>query len=113
MFRSRGTRWFEWAGRGRRALRQHWLFAVLVAAAAALRAVVLLAYQQALIFPDSERYLHYAHNFIIGQWIPDWLRTSGYSFLLIPAVLAHNLAVVVAVQHLLGLATGVLIYATL
>jgi hypothetical protein len=112
MFRSRGSRRFEWAGRGRRALRQHWLFAVLVAAAAALRAVVLLAYQQALIFPDSERYLRYAHNFIIGQWIPDWLRTSGYSVLLMPAVLARNLTSVVTVQHLLGLATAVLIYAT-
>jgi hypothetical protein len=112
MFRSRGTRWFEWAGRGRRALRQHWLFAVLLAAAAALRAVVLLAYQQALIFPDSERYLQYAHNFIIGQWIPDWLRTSGYSVLLMPAVLARNLTSVVTIQHLLGLATAVLIYVT-
>ena len=102
----------ELAGRGRRALRQHWLFAVIAVCATALRAVVQLAYQQALIFPDSERYLQYAHNFIIGQWIPDWLRTSGYSILLIPAVLAHNLASVVAVQHLLGLATAVLIYAT-
>jgi hypothetical protein len=99
-------------GRGWRALRRHWLFAVLVTAATALRAVVLLAYQQALIFPDSERYLQYAHNFIIGQWIPDWLRTSGYSVLLMPAVLARNLTSVVTVQHLLGLATGVLIYAT-
>jgi 4-amino-4-deoxy-L-arabinose transferase-like glycosyltransferase len=103
----------ESAGRGGRALRRHWMFAVLAGCATALRVVVLLAYQQALIFPDSERYLQYAHNFIIGQWIPDWLRTSGYSFLLIPAVLARNLTVVVAVQHLLGLATAVLIYATL
>jgi hypothetical protein len=102
----------ELAGRGRRALRRHWLFAVIAVCATALRAVVQLAYQQALIFPDSERYLQYAHNFIIGQWIPDWLRTSGYSVLLIPAVLAHNLASVAAVQHLLGLAAAVLIYAT-
>ena len=102
----------ELAGRGRRAVRQHWLFAVVLVAATALRAVVLLAYQQALIFPDSERYLQYAQNFIIGQWIPDWLRTSGYSLLLIPAVLARNLTSVVTVQHLLGLATAVLIYVT-
>jgi len=101
------------AGRGRRAVRRHWLFAALAGCATALRVVVLLAYQQALIFPDSERYLQYAHNFIIGQWVPDWLRTSGYSFLLIPAVLARNLTSVVAVQHLLGLATAALIYATL
>jgi hypothetical protein len=100
------------AGRGRREVRQHWLFTVIAVCGTAIRVVVLLAYQQALIFPDSERYLQYAHNFIIGQWIPDWLRTSGYSFLLIPAVLAHNLTSVVTVQHLLGLATAVLIYAT-
>jgi hypothetical protein len=102
----------ESAGHGRRAVRQHWLFTVIAVCGTGMRVVVQLAYQQALIFPDSERYLQYAHNFIIGQWIPDWLRTSGYSFLLIPAVLAHNLASVVAVQHLLGLATAVLIYAT-
>jgi hypothetical protein len=113
---SRGSRLarpvLEWVGRGRRAVRRHWLFAILALCGTGLRVVVQLAYQQALIFPDSERYLQYAHNFIIGQWIPDWLRTSGYSFLLIPAVLAHNLASVVTVQHLLGLATAVLIYAT-
>jgi hypothetical protein len=63
-----------------------------------------------LIFPDSERYLQYAQNFVNGQWTPDWLRTSGYSLLLMPAVLVHNLAVVAAVQHLLGLASAVLIY---
>ena len=124
MFPSRGSRLVrpalapslraahELAGRGRRAVRQHWLFAALLVAPATLRAVVLLAYQQALIFPDSERYLQYAHNFIIGQWIPDWLRPSGYSVLLIPAVLARNLTSVVTVQHLLGLATAALIYAT-
>jgi hypothetical protein len=81
--------------------------------AAALRVVVLLAYQQALIFPDSERYLQYAQSFLHGQWTPDWLRTSGYSVLLMPAVWARNLAVVAAAQHLLGLATAVGIYALL
>src|SRR3974377_1675057 len=111
MFVSSGSRLHEWAGRGRRALRQHWLFAALMLAAAALRAVVLLAYQHALIFPDRQRYLQYAHNFIIGQWIPDWLRTSGYSVLLMPAVLARNLTSVVTVQQLLRLVTGGLFYA--
>jgi Dolichyl-phosphate-mannose-protein mannosyltransferase len=104
---------YELAGRGRDIVRRNWLFAVVAVCATALRVIVQLAYQPALIFPDSERYLQYAHNFIVGQWIPDWLRTSGYSFLLIPAVLTHDLAPVAAVQHLLGLATAVLIYATL
>ncbi len=104
---------YSLAGRCRDLARRNWLFAVVAVCGAALRVVVQLAYQPALIFPDSERYLQYAHNFIAGQWIPDWLRTSGYSILLMPAVLAHNLAAVAAVQHLLGLATAVLIYAVL
>ena len=99
--------------RGRALAREHWLFAAALGCATALRVVVLLAYQQALIFPDSERYLQYAQAFLHGQWTPDWLRTSGYSLLLMPAVWARNLAVVAAVQHLLGLATGVLVYALL
>jgi hypothetical protein len=94
-------------------VRRHWLFAVVAVCATGLRVVVQLAYQPALIFPDSERYLQYAQNFVNGQWTPDWLRTSGYSLLLMPAVLAHNLAVVAAVQHLLGLASAVLIYVLL
>src|ERR1039457_580985 len=95
------------ARRGRDAVRRHWLFTVVAGCATALRAVVQLAYQPALIFPDSERYLQYAHSFVTGTWSPDWLRTSGYSLLLIPAVLTHNLTGVAAIQHLLGLATAV------
>jgi len=102
----------ESAGRCRVLVRRHWLFVVVAVCATALRVVVQLAYQPALIFPDSERYLQYTHFFLTGQWTPDWLRTSGYSLLLLPAVVAHNLAVVAAVQHLLGLVTGALIYAT-
>lgn len=101
------------AGRGRDSVRRNWLFAVVAGCATALRVIVQLAYRPALIFPDSERYLQYAHNFITGQWSPDWLRTSGYSLMLIPAVLTHDLAAVAAVQHLVGLATAVLIYAAL
>src|SRR5579859_4709436 len=96
-----------------RRVREHWLFAAIAVCAIAVRVVVQFAYQQAFIFPDSERYLQYAQSFLHGQLIPDWLRTSGYSFLLMPAVLAHNLSVVVAIQQIQGLATGVLIYVTL
>ena len=98
-------------GAGRRP--RHWLFGVAAGCATAFRVVVQLAYQQALIFPDSERYLAYARHFVGGQWTPDWLRTSGYWLLLMPAVQTRNLAVVAAVQHLLGLATAAAIYALL
>ena len=101
------------AARGQDLARRHWLFALVAGGGVAIRIVVLLAYQQALIFPDSKRYLQYAQGFLHDQWIPDWLRTSGYSLLLMPAVAARNLTVVAAVQHLLGLVTAVLIYALL
>jgi 4-amino-4-deoxy-L-arabinose transferase-like glycosyltransferase len=99
--------------RAARGLRRHWVFAALLVLGAALRAVVLAAYHPALIFPDSVRYLQYAHNFTAGQWSPDALRQSGYSVLIIPVVLLHDLWIIPLAQHLAGLATAVLVYAVL
>src|ERR1700730_5541233 len=99
--------------RCRRGLRQHWPLLRVAGCAAALRAVVLLAYRPALIFPDSERYLQYAQQYIAGHWAPDWLRTSAYSLLLIPPVLIHNLIVVPFAQHLLPLAPPTRLFARL
>ena len=96
-----------------RGLRRHWIFAALLVLGAALRGVVLAAYQPALIFPDSVRYLQYAHNFTAGQWSPDALRQSGYSVLIIPVMLLHDLWLIPLAQHLAGLATAVLVYAVL
>jgi 4-amino-4-deoxy-L-arabinose transferase-like glycosyltransferase len=86
--------------------------AVLVLAAA-LRVLVLLAYRPALIFPDSERYLQFAQHFINGHWVPDTLRPSGYSILLIPVARSHVLALAPIVQHLIGLTEGAMVYAVL
>jgi len=96
-----------------RRLQGHWLFATLLILGAALRAVVLVAYHPALIFPDSVRYLQYAHNFTVGQWSADALRQSGYSVLIIPVMLLHDLWIIPLAQHLAGLATAVLVYAVL
>ena len=85
----------------------------LLVLAAALRGVVLAAYHPALIFPDSVRYLQYAHNFIVGRWSPDALRQSGYSVLIIPIAALHEEWLVPLTQHLAGLATAVLVYAVL
>lgn len=104
-----GTRELTLGGRTRR----HWPFAALLVLAAALRAVVLVAYHPALIFPDSVRYLQYAHNFTAGQWSADALRQSGYSVLIIPVMLLHELWIIPLAQHLAGLATAVLVYAVL
>ena len=94
-------------------LRKHWMFAVLLVLAAALRAVVFVAYHPALIFPDSVRYLQYAHNFADGRWSVDALRQSGYSVLIIPVVPLHAMWVIPLAQHLVGLATAMLVYAVL
>ncbi len=85
----------------------------LLVLAAALRGVVLAAYHPALIFPDSVRYLQYAHNFAHGRWSPDALRQSGYSVLIIPIAALHEEWLVPLTQHLAGLATAVLVYAVL
>jgi 4-amino-4-deoxy-L-arabinose transferase-like glycosyltransferase len=96
-----------------RGLRRHWIFVALLVLAAALRGVVLAAYQPALIFPDSVRYLQYAHNFTVGRWSPDALRQSGYSVLIIPIAALHEAWLVPLTQHLAGLGTAVLVYAVL
>ena len=99
--------------RARAGLRRHRGFGLLLVLAAGLRAIVLLAYYPALIFPDSVRYLQYAQHFADGRWTVDGLRQSGYSVLLIPVMLLHDLWLISLVQHLVGLATGVLVYAVL
>ena len=99
--------------RAARELRRHWLFATLLVLGAALRGVVLAAYHPALIFPDSVRYLQYAHNFTGGKWSADALRQSGYSVLIIPVMLLHDLWIIPLAQHLVGLATAVLVYTVL
>jgi 4-amino-4-deoxy-L-arabinose transferase-like glycosyltransferase len=100
-------------GQAVRALRKHWIFAALLVLGAALRGVVLAAYHPALIFPDSVRYLQYARNFTAGQWSPDALRQSGYSVLIIPVTLRHELWLIPLAQHLAGLATAAGVYAVL
>jgi Dolichyl-phosphate-mannose-protein mannosyltransferase len=89
------------------------MFAVLLVLAAGLRGVVFAAYHPALIFPDSVRYLQYAHNFATGHWSVDALRQSGYSVLIVPVLLLHDLWIIPLAQHLVGLATAGLVYAVL
>ena len=87
---------------------RHRLFAALLVAAATVRVVVQLAYQPALFFyGDSFAYLANA-----ARLQPEPIRPAGYPALL-RGLLAtvHNLAVVPGVQHVFGLATGVLVYA--
>jgi len=83
--------------------RQHWLFAIVFCAGLVLRIVTQVAYSPALVYIDTYRYLH-------GDSSLDPL---GYLALLWPLQRAGGLAVVAAVQHLLGLGMAVVLYAVL
>jgi hypothetical protein len=85
-------------------LRRHWLVSALLAAGLVLRAAALTAYHPALIYVDTLKYLYGASP---GS------EPLGYTALLRLILLAGDLGTVAAVQHLLGLAMAVVLYAVL
>jgi hypothetical protein len=91
------------ARRGAALARRNWLLSVLVAGGLALRVMTQIAYRPALIYIDSLKYLYHA-----GGADP-----VGYRILLKPLLVAGNLDVVAATQHLLGLAMAIAIAAVL
>jgi hypothetical protein len=97
-----------WAALARRlgaAARRHWVILAILAPAVALRVLAQLAYKPLLLFIDSYVYLGNLHRLDpMGDY------PIGYDLFLRPLLWAGNLAVVAAVQHLLGLAMGVAIY---
>jgi hypothetical protein len=96
---SRGGR-FSWL------LRAHWLFSALLLLGVGLRVVTWLAYQPALLYTDSYRYLDN-----IGPENPQFLDPIGYSlFVLKPLVPLGGIALVSAVQHLAGIGMALLLY---
>ncbi len=93
----------SWLARLSRAARPHWLVVVLLIAGLALRVLVQFSYRPALFYIDTVRYLYNS-----GGNDP-----VGYRLPLKPILALSNFDVVVAVQHLLGLAIAVAIYAVL
>ena len=90
-------------------LRRHWPFALVLAAGAALRIASEVAYRPALFYSDSWGYLAMAHGSGIVSFAP--LRPSGYPLVLkVLSVAGDGLAATTLVQHLAGLATGLLAY---
>jgi hypothetical protein len=110
---SRRLEWRErWFGEERRArlrlgARRHWVFLTVFGIGVALRVVTQIAYRPSLLYIDSYTYLGDLHDLNpskISQPI-------GYILLLLRPVLSvGNLALVAAVQHVIGLAMGVAIY---
>jgi hypothetical protein len=93
-----------WAAVGR-----HRLFAAVLGAALAARVITMLGFPPAIWFGgDSASYLSTAL-----YHAPGTSRLSGYGVALYVLRPFHSFAVVTGVQHLLGLAIGVMIYALL
>jgi hypothetical protein len=92
--------------------REHLGIVVVVALAGALRLAAALAYRPALLSKDSWGYLDTALRAQPVGFAPE--RPSGYPLVLRALLLpGDSLALVTTVQHLLGLASGVLVYALL
>lgn len=97
-----------WIRRTIALLARHWLFATVLAGAAALRAVVMLGYPPAMWFNDSYSYVSSAMHLSVST-----ARPGGYPFFLLVLRPFHSFGLVVALQHLMGLGMGVASYALL
>ncbi len=94
---------------GRSFLGRHLLFTIVFSLGLALRVITMLGFPPAIWFGgDSASYLSTAL-----YHAPGTSRLSGYGFVLFVLSPFHSFAVVTAVQHLMGLAVGVMIYALL
>ncbi len=85
-------------------LRRHWLFSALLIAGLVLRVLAQVGYQPALIYIDTLKYLYGASP---GS------EPLGYTWILRVVLTAGDLGAVAAIQHLLGLAMAVVLYAVL
>jgi hypothetical protein len=86
-------------------LRTHWFISLVVAVSAAGRVLTMIAYRPAMLYIDSFGYLRNT-----GPLNPTGNEPIGYPLLLRWLLDVGDLELVVAVQHLLGLAMGVCIY---
>ena len=88
------------------AVRRHWLFGLALGGAVVVRVLVMLAFRPIMWFGgDSASYLATGLRLI-----PDPSRVGGYALLLWVLRPLHSFAVLASVQHLMGIAIGLLIY---
>lgn len=95
---------------GRRArllafLGRHRVFVAALSVAGLLRLITMLGYGPAMWFNDSYEYVSVALH-----PRPNPIRPDGYGFWLLALKPFHSFALVTFTQHLMGLATGVLVY---
>ena len=93
-------------------VRRHWMFWLLLAGGLVLRGIAQIAYEPALLFIDSKKYIFGTDftNTIWGSFDP-----LGYSLLILrPILLAgRSLAYAALVQHVLGMAMAGALYAVM
>src|SRR5580700_3152330 len=89
-------------------LRRHWVLALLIAGGLLLRVVTQFAYEPALLFIDSKKYL-LGTDFKLGAW--GSFDPIGYTLLVLkPVQMFTNLSFVALLQHVLGLGMAVALY---
>jgi len=90
-------------------VRRHWMFWLLLAGGLLLRGIAQIAYEPALLFIDSKKYIFGTdfNNTIWGAFDP-----LGYSLLIVRPVLmlGRSLAYAALAQHILGMAMASALY---
>jgi len=94
----------SWLARSVALVRSHWLLSALVAIGLMLRILAVVAYHPALIYVDSLKYLY---NAAPGS------DPLGYKIILKIVLVFGDVGTVAVLQHLVGLAMGILLYAVL
>ncbi len=103
------ARWLRTEVSPRALWRKHRLFTIVLGLSLIPRILEMLSFRPALLTADSFVYMQEAVNHSLGT-----IRPSGYSlFLAFFHLIPHSLPVVVAVQHLMGLAIAAGVYALL
>ena len=102
----RGTGFLPSADRTRDLLREHRIFVLVLIPAIGLRLCAELGYQWQVWFNDSFVYMSDVIDFH-----PDVTRPAGYAVFLKILEPLHSYAAITILQHLMGLAVGVMVYA--
>ncbi len=90
-------------------VRRHWVLGLLLAAGLVLRAATQVGYEPALLFIDSKKYI-FGTDVASNGW--GSFDPLGYTLLLLGPVLAvADLALVALLQHVLGMAMAIGLYA--
>ena len=102
-----GNRWQRAAGWFTALVRRHWILTIALVAAAVVRLIVMLGFEPAVLFRLD------TYDYVWGALhpSPNVVNPSGYSLFLWLFKPFHSFVLIVAIQHLMGLVLGVLVYA--